>query len=610
MRRTLRQLWQLLTPKERRRAVTLLAILMAVALTEALGVASIMPFIAVLSRPDILESNAVLAAVYSLLGLESRRQFQILLGVFVFLLLMASLGLKAAGLWAQLRFTQNRSHEWASRLVAGYLNQPYEWFIDRHSADLSTSILAEVNQVVNGSLMPVLKFIAHAMIVIFLSLLLVVVDPLLATIASVVIGGLYLGVLRGFQNRLTQIGAERKAANRKRFHVVQEALGGIKEVKVTHLEAVFNANFRKASRRMADRQVSAGLIGELPSVVMQAALFGGMLLLLLYLIASRGGFAEALPLIALYAFAGYRLLPALQTVYQQVTQTRVSAAALDALSDDLANLNWTNADSPAEDAPQPLQLRSALELRAVSYTYPGAIQPTLHDLNLEVRARTTIGLVGATGSGKTTTVDLLLGLLRPSSGKLIVDGRPLEDGDVHAWQLSLGYVPQHIFLADTTLAGNIAFGVPEQRIDWQRVEIAARAARLHDFVAGELPDGYQTAVGERGVRLSGGQRQRVGIARALYRNPDLLILDEATSALDNATERAVMDAIHGLSGTKTIILIAHRLTTLESCDRVYFLESGSIGGSGTFAELISSHAGFRALAGLDHPARSPVAASS
>jgi len=312
----------------------------------------------------------------------------------------------------------------------------------------------------------------------------------------------------------------------------------------------------------------------------------------LYLIAQSGSFASAMPIIALYAFAGYRLMPALQQIYGAVTQLRFAGPALDALHADLMILQPAHPNPSQDD----IVLKQAITLNDVQYRYPNAPQLALKNLSLTIPAKSTVGLVGTTGSGKTTTVDLILGLLEAQQGTLEVDGQVITEHNRRPWQRAIGYVPQQIYLADDTVAANIAFGVNAKDIDQHAVERAAKIANLHDFVASELPQQYQTTVGERGVRLSGGQRQRIGIARALYHNPQVLILDEATSALDNLTEQAVMEAVHNLGHEITVILIAHRLSTVRQCDRIYLLERGEVRTSGTYDELIASNQQFAAMA--------------
>jgi ABC-type multidrug transport system fused ATPase/permease subunit len=598
MLRIWRRLFGALDRRERRRGAVLLILMVLVALAEAGGVASVMPFVAVLSRPDAIESNRYLAQAYRVSGADSRNGFLGILGVTVFLALIGSLALKALGLWAQLRFSQQRSRTWSARLVAGYLAQPYEWFLNRHSAELASNVLAEVNQVVSGALLPALQAAASGFAVVSLILLLVVIDPLLAVTAAGFLGGLYGLMTWGARSRLMRIGRERAAAIRARFLVLSEALGGIKDVKVGNLEREFELRFNVEAQRLADSNITSGILGQLPSLGMQAVLFGGMLLAVVYLIATHGQFERALPVVTVFAFAGYRLMPGLQTIYQGLSEMRFSEAAVDLLCDHLESYGGApeKAGRRDEGRKERLRLEQALELRDLWYRYPDAPQPTLRGLDLVIPARTTVGLVGSTGSGKTTTVDVLLGLLRPERGTLMVDGRPVTGAALTVWQRSIGYVPQHIFLADDSVEANIAFGVPRESIDHAAVERAATVANLHRFVTEELPNGYATTVGERGIRLSGGQRQRVGIARALYRDPDLLILDEATSALDAVTEEAVMEAVQNLGGRKTIIVVAHRLSTVRPCDCIHLLEQGTIVASGPFGQLLSESQQFRALA--------------
>jgi ABC-type multidrug transport system fused ATPase/permease subunit len=331
----------------------------------------------------------------------------------------------------------------------------------------------------------------------------------------------------------------------------------------------------------------------MPRFVLEVIAFGGMLLVVLYLMAQSSSFAGALPIIALYAFAGYRLMPALQQIYGAVTQLKFAGPALNALHTDLMELSPVESYDEVVD---PVPLNKCIELKNIVYQYPNANAPALNGINLNIPARSTVGLVGSTGSGKTTTVDLILCLLQPCAGTLCIDGQVVNASNRLQWQKSIGYVPQQIYLADDTLSANIAFGFAPEMVDQRAVERAAKIANLHDFVIQNMPLGYGTKVGERGVRLSGGQRQRIGIARALYNNPSVLILDEATSALDNLTEQAVMEAVHNLSHSITIILIAHRLTTVRECDQIYLLENGVVKANGSFEELLEKSDQFRAMA--------------
>lgn len=595
-----KKLYTLFDARERRRGAVVLLLALLVGVSETAGVASIMPFIAVLSNPRVVQSNRYLGAVYRWLGFTSIEPFLLFLGVAVFVVLVGSLILRAVGLWAQIRFAQQRSHRWACSLVAGYLGQSYEWFLNRHTGELSASILAEVDQVVNGALRPALQTAASGFVAVWLLALLVAVNPALCLAAVVGMGGLYGVAVYASRAALERIGGRWRKVLRVRFRLLQEILGGVKDVKVLGLEATYHRRFARENRELVNAQISSQIIRQLPSLAMQGVLFGGILLTVLYLMASHHDFEEALPTLTVFAFAGYRLMPALQKLYQSVSQMRFSEAAVDALRRDLESFEHLHLGRILQGEPRPdsLVVHEAVELRDIWYTYPGAPHPALRGVSLRIPVRSAVGFVGSTGSGKTTLVDVLLGLLHPQSGALVLDDVGVTEDLIPRWQRYVGYVPQQIFLSDDTVEANIAFGVSPRDIDKGAVERAARAAGLHEFISRELPEGYETTVGERGVRLSGGQRQRIGIARALYRDPELLIFDEATSSLDNLTEQAVMGAVHNLEGTKTIILIAHRLSTVRGCDCIYLMEEGKVVASGPYEQLIAESPEFRALAEL------------
>ena len=586
----------LLTARERNRAILLVVMILVMAVVDMLGVASILPFMAVLSNPELVQTNAALNATFISsyhIGIHTTEQFLFALGLLVFVLLITSLAFKALTNFTQIRFALMREYSIGKRLIEGYLYQPYSWFLNRHSADLGKTILSEVSTVISSGLFPFMTLIAQSAVVIALLGLLFFVDPLLAFTVFSVLGLAYFGIFVLVSTKIKQLGQARLCANQERFTAVSEVFGAVKEVKVGGLEHVFIQRFTRPAKLYAKGQASYQVIAQLPRYVLEAIAFGGMLLLVLYLMTKSGSFATAIPIISLYAFAGYRLMPALQQIYVALTQLRFVAPALDALHKDLLSLEVL---AYQRDRFTPLPLTQVLHINQISYSYPGASQLALEDVNLSIFAKSTVGFVGATGSGKTTLVDLILGLLRPQTGCISVDGEPITASNLRQWQRSIGYVPQHIYLADDTLAANIAFGVSINEIDQNAVERAAKIANLHEFVVNELPQQYQTTVGERGVRLSGGQRQRIGIARALYHNPQVLILDEATSALDNFTEQAVMEAVNNLGHEVTIILIAHRLSTVKSCDTIFLLEKGELKAQGTFEELVQANERFRAMA--------------
>jgi len=584
---------QLLSARERRQAYLLVGLILVMGVLDAVGVASIMPFISVAADPQVVAENRYLSAAYARLGFASSDEFLFFLGVMVFAILVLSIAFKAMTTWALLRYTHMREYSLGRRLVAGYLHQPYEAFLDRHSADFAKVILTEVHEVISSALVPFMQLVAQSVIALALMVLLVAADPFLALCVTLGLGIGYGLIYLLLRQRLGRLGKERVEARQLLFKTLTEAFGGIKEVKISGLERIISRRYESPARRYAQQVTSAQLAKQMPRYLLEILAFGGMLAVVLYLMRTAGGLQGALPIIGLYALASYRLMPAIQQVYAHMSTLRFAGPALDAVHADLVALRSPPADVEANR--HPLKFERAIVLDDIVYAYPKSTRTVLDRLSLAIPAHATVGLVGTTGSGKTTTVDIILGLLRPHSGEVRVDDVAITDTNLRAWQCSLGYVPQSIYLTDESVSANIAFGVPAGQIDMEQVERAARIANLHDFVLRELPRGYDTVVGERGVRLSGGQRQRIGIARALYHRPQVLILDEATSALDTMTEQAVMDAVHNLHNEVTVILIAHRLSTVQGCDRIYLLDQGQVVGQGTFADLVARNARFREM---------------
>ncbi|PZX50004.1 ABC transporter ATP-binding protein [Cereibacter changlensis] len=591
---TYRKLYTILSGRERKLAVmlTLLALLMG--FLDVLGVAAVLPFLAVVSNPDLIQENSWLRMAHGWLGNPEVSTFLIILGFAAFLFVLFAALFRAGSFYALTYFVRMRVPSLSLRLMESYLSQPYTWFLQRHTSDLGKSILSEVAQVVNGPLQAAVNLVAYAVMMAFLVIFLLILEPAAALGAAVLFGGAYGLIYLLVKRPLARMGEELVETNRVKFQIMQEAMGGIKNVKLMNLENSYLERFKDPSYSQAKNQAAYAVISELPRHLLEVIAFGGMILFVLWLLITQGGMiADIVPILGIYAFSAARMFPTLQKLFASVSTIRYGKAALDALCIDLQGSGERDlrkgADLPA------VRLREKLELADVSFTFPGTEKPSLSGLWLSIAARTSVGIVGATGAGKTTAVDLILGLLAPASGALRVDGQVIDAHNVRAWQRSVGYVPQDIFLVDDTIAANIAFGLPPEKIDYAAVERAARAASLHAFVSDHLPLGYDTMVGERGTRLSGGQRQRIGIARALYNEPDLLVFDEATSALDNLTERAVIEAVYALGGSKTIIMIAHRLSTVQHCDQILMLENGRVAAAGPYDRLVAEHEGFRAL---------------
>ena len=592
---TYKKLLFLLTNNELKGAILLLLMNLFVAFLDMVGVASILPFVAVLTNPSIIETNIFLNNIFqasSTFGVESNQQFIFALGILVFALLVISLSFKALTTYIQVHFILMREYSIGKRLIEGYLHQPYSWFLNRNSADIGTTILSEVQQVIGNGIKPLIEVITKGMVIIALISLLIIVNPKLALSVGLSLAGAYGLTFYFIRKYLNRMGSERFINNKLRFTIVSEAFGAAKEVKVGGLEGTYINLFSNFAKMFARTQASAQVVAQLPRYILEAIAFGGILLIILYTMNKSGSFYNSLPIVSLYVLAGYRLMPALQQIYSSFTQLAFVGPSLDKLHEDFKNIKLFEKNQDQGVLP----FNKSINIKNIHYNYPNSSRTALRDIYLSIPSKSTVGLVGATGSGKTTTVDIILGLLEPQKGTLEIDGQIITKKNVRAWQRSIGYVPQHIYLSDDTVAANIAFGVNPNDINQQAVEKAAKIASLHKFVIDELPMKYQTTIGERGVRLSGGQRQRIGIARALYHNPKVLILDEATSALDNQTEKMVMDEVHNLDKDITIILIAHRLSTVKKCDNIFFLENGELKAQGSFDELVKINKNFNAMA--------------
>ncbi len=575
MHHTLQKFWSLFTPAEQRKAVWMLVLALCMAVAETAGVLSIMPFLSVLARPDIVQENPWLHVIYNKLGFTQQNRFITVLGLASIALVIASSAFKTITQHLLNRFVHLLRHSISSRLMSRYLEQPYEFFLSRNSAELSKSILAEVDMLMGNLIQPMSQVITQGIIVLAMLGLVFAYNPATALAIVLVVGSLYGVIYILVRKRLRRMGVEMQAVNKERYQACNEALHGIRDIKVTHAEAAYIQRYSQASRTQARHMAANDTLSQTPLYLVEATGYTGLIAIALALLARSGDIAHVLPALGLYGFAAYRMLPAAQIMYRGFARLKFASAVLEHLHQDMA----LPAQPPQtqQTALAPLPLQQEIRLEGIGYAYPSSPEKqVLHDFNLVIPANTSIGIAGASGAGKSTLMDVLLGLLPPQTGRISVDGVPLTPDNLPQWHKAIGYVPQHIYLADASVADNIAFGVPQEQIDMQAVERAARAAQIHDFVVSELPQGYATQVGDRGIRLSGGQRQRVGIARALYRDPPVLLMDEATSALDNTTEQAVNDSIRSLSGQKTIVVIAHRQASLDGCERIVHLLPAAI----------------------------------
>jgi len=588
----LRQVWAILSPADRRQLYFLAPAMVLTAFLETAGVASIVPFMALLSEPGAIDRQPILAWAYEWFRFTTRESFFFVIGLAVLGLITVGNVVSAATTWALLRFSWMGNHTLSLRLLESYLARPYAYFLGQNTSGLISNLFNEVQSVVSGILVTMLQLAARSVVMIGVLGALLWLDPLMAVGVGVVFGGLYGSIFLVVRRRLRTSGQERQRANKARHKVGVEALTGIKELKLYGLEYIVAQAYSVPSKRFASLQATTSVIGSIPRFALETIAFGGVLVIVLGLLARGQPLSGALPMLGLYAFAAYRMLPGLQIVFSGMTQIRFSMAALDLLHRDLER------ERPAQRPPPPVSpvaFVDKLEVRDVRFRYSDAQSDVSRGVTLSIRPGEWLALVGPTGSGKSTLVDLILGLLTPTSGEILVDGEVLDESRCRSWQRNVAYVPQQIFLLDDTVLRNIAFGVPEHEIDRQRAIEAASMAQIDGFITTELAQGYDNAIGERGVRLSGGQRQRLGIARALYRQPRLLVLDEATSALDNATEAKFFEALRGGLKDVAVVSIAHRLSTTKAFDKILVLKAGVVVDQGSFAELVERSEHFQGV---------------
>lgn len=590
-----RKLGQILNGKQKKRSVALLVLFVIMSLFQVVGVAAVFPFINLVMDPSQVETNEILHAIHETFHFSSHENFVTAIGLMVFLLIVLSNVVSAVTVWAKTKFVMGLNHSLSTRLLTIYLSKPYKYFLNRNTSVMGKNLLAEVYQLTNNMLIPMFDLVVNALIVVALVVLLLMTDFITTMVALVVIGGSYALINYRVKKKVKRAGKVRLEANQERYKITGEALSGIKATKILGREQFFINKFAASSRRFTDTETYVRTTSELPRYLLEAIAFGGIILLVVILNITRGNTGEIIPLVSLFAFAGYRMMPAMQKIFNSLTSIYFNQAILDTIHADITGGDAQEVVEITSEA-EALPFGKAIALRGATFSYPETGAPVIRDIDLTIPKQSSIGFVGTTGSGKTTLVDILMGLLVPQEGTMHIDDVQLDSTNMRSWQRNIGYVPQDIFLSDDTIGRNIAFGIPDELIDFAQVREAARLAALDEFIGQSLPKGYETVIGERGVRLSGGQRQRIGLARALYTNPAVLVLDEATSSLDGETETSVLDAVKNASKDRTIIMIAHRLSTVRDCDVIYLIDQGRIVDSGTYESLLKTNAHFMKMA--------------
>lgn len=568
----MRKIWKNLTKRRRNELAALLGLMILASIAEVVSIGAVLPLLAALTEPEKLFNHSTVQPLVRYLDTSEPRDLLLPLTVLFIAATIFSSALRMTLMWLQIRLGHAIGADLSFSAYQRALYQPYQTHLSRNSSQIVAGIYGKVNDVLNQTIMPWMAMISGVLVLALILGAMVIIDPWIAIVAYFGFAIIYFTITILTKERLAANSLEiSKNANRV-IKVLQEALGGIRDILIDGTQQTYCQHYRVADESLRRARAKNQTIAAAPRYFIEALVIT-LLAILSFAVSKKGdGFAQSIPTLGALALSAQRLLPVMQLLFSSWASIKGGRAALD---DVLALLDQPLPEYLKKPPTEPIKFENKIQLKCVSFAYSERSAPSLSNICLEIERGTRIGLMGNTGSGKSTLLDIIMGLLPVSAGVLEVDGVTIDANNCRAWQANIAHVPQSIFLADTSLAENIAFGISAEKIDISKVKLAAQKAQIAEFIE-SLEHGYQTNVGERGIRLSGGQRQRIGIARALYKEAKIIVLDEATSALDGDTENAVMQAIREIDPEITILMVAHRLSTLNICDQVYEVINGGI----------------------------------
>jgi ATP-binding cassette, subfamily B, bacterial PglK len=591
--KVIKMVWSLLNRSDQINAFILLLMMVLFAIVEVIGIGAVLIFMQLVMEPSRVESSKIWSELFIFFGFVETQSFLIFIGALTLVFIFIRNAVGMCELWRRTLFISHLQNSMQTRLLSSYLDRSIQFFYENNSAILNRNVLQEASRIVSGVLVPMIDIIGNGIVTLAIFLLLLSQEPLLTLAAFTTLSTVYVLNYFVFRGWVERLGETRLTGAEGMYKSAQEAFGAVKETKVLNRESFFINTFKYNCDCYFNSGIKMRLLDGMPRFILELFIFGGVVTLVLFIMLGEGrDITELVSVLSLFGLSVYRAFPKLDSFAKAFFSLKFDQAAALEISDGLVERNdWgSHANSDVR-----FEFKREINLNNINYRYPKNKENAISDMSITISKNKSVAFVGKTGSGKSTLVDILIGLLEKKDGAFLVDGYEVTENNVRSWQKNIGYVPQNIFLTDNTVAQNIAFAIDEDDINQEAVVRAAKMAHLHDFVLQELNNGYDTMVGERGVRLSGGQRQRIGIARALYRNPSLLVMDEATSALDNITEALVSETIHSLAGEITLIIIAHRLSTVRDCDVIYYLDKGKLVDAGKFSELIERNDGFEEM---------------
>ncbi len=587
---SLKKLMAVLGTKDKFKLVVLFLMMLVGAVLEAVSIGVVAGFVAVVANPEALLEKDYLESLFIFFSIENSRDVLVYGAVFLIIIFVFKNLYIAFYKYTKARFVYNRYKSISERLFSAYMSAPYSFHLKRNSAEIIRNISSEAKTVASEVMMPALHVATEVLVSLGILTLLFISEPVVTVVTIFLLGGISVIFLKLTRVKMQWYGKKAQEERKDMVKIVQEGVGGFKEVVVLGREGWFVKSFKRSIKNLAKAHIFKETLAKIVRPIIETIAIVGMLTITLILFFQGYDIVALASVLALFALSIRRLVPAVETVVSKYSTLRYNIYAVNPVYEDLLKLE-NKQKKERNDTEGKIGLKKQIKIDNVCYSYPEAKESVIKNISLVINKGEAVGFVGKTGSGKTTLIDIILGLFPPSKGDVLIDGVSVNKNTA-AWQRNIGYVPQFIYLSDDTIRNNIAFGLQKENISEEKVKKAVEVAQLKDFVD-ELEDGLDTVIGESGVRLSGGQRQRVGIARALYNNPEVLIMDEATSSLDNVTEKFVIDAIERLKEDRTIIIIAHRLTTVKNCDKLYILEKGEVVDSGSYSELSKRNEQFK-----------------